>query len=445
MGNQSGETLKRTLGITDLVVFGMVFMAPVAAMALFGVIASVSQGHSVLSFVIGFVAMLFTAYSFGKMVEAFPVAGSTYTYVTRSFQPKLGFLAGWGILLDYLFIPILTFLISASFMNELIPSVPIWVWILIFAIPVTVVNILGVNVAAKVNFLFAGSMIIAVIAFVTTSLMYVKTGQLPLVNMTAIFNPDSFTLTGVIGGAAIVTVAYLGFDAITTLAEESKVSGKKIGIALMIVLFIQTVFHLSVTYFGIGILGDYTKITNPDTAFTSILGVVTAGFVQTFITLMISLSGVASALASQAASSRLLFGMGRDNVIPNKFFGYIHPKYKTPVFNILLMSVIGAGGAMIFSMHVISDLVAFGGLFGFMFVNLSVINYYFIQQKQRNVIMHLLIPLVGMLICLYILLGLSKIALIIGAIWLLIGAVYITIQSATAKSKSVAPVLSSHE
>jgi putrescine importer len=433
----NSPSLKKTLKMRDLVIFGMAFMAPVAAMSMYGIVTMISKGHSVLAYLIGFVAMLFTAYSFGKMVDAFPVAGSTYTYAQRALHPKLGFIAGWGMLLDYLFIPILTFLISANFAHALVPIIPIWAWVLIFAIPVTIVNILGVELAAKMNFLLVFLMIVAVFAFVISAVHFAVTGQESLVDFHAIYNPNTFSLGSIVSGAAITTVAYLGFDAITTLAEEANVSGKRIGIAIILTCVIQTCFYLAVVYLGDIILGDYTKIGNPDTAFFDILDKVAGSFLSTFITLMIIASGVASALASQSASSRMLFGMGRDNIIPKKFFGYIHPKFKTPVYNILLMSTMGIIGAIISNMQAISDLVAFGGLFGFSCVNLSVISHYFIKQKERNVIKHLIIPIIGLAVCLYILFGLSTIGKIVGLIWLFIGTIYVFARSMFSKEDSI--------
>ncbi|WHY79400.1 APC family permease [Neobacillus sp. WH10] len=433
------QELNRSLKMLDLVIFGLVFMAPVAAMSLFGIITLVSKGNSVLSYVIGFVAMLFTAYSFGQMVKAFPVAGSTYSYAQRSLHPKLGFIAGWGMLLDYLFIPILTFLISASFANALVPSIPIWAWILIFSIPVTIINLIGIELAAKVNFVLAFLMIMAVLIFVGSTTHYLVTGNLGLFHLGAVYNPNSFSIGAIVGGAAIVTVAYLGFDAITTLAEEAKVDGKKIGLAIILACVIQTSFYVAVTYLGMVLMKDYTKIDNPDTAFFNLLPLVAGGLIQTFITLMIIASGVASALASQSASSRLLYGMGRDNVIPNKFFGYIHPKYKTPVYNILLMSVLGTVGAMAASLQVISDLVAFGALLGFACVNLSVINHYYIRNKQRNIIKYLVVPLIGVAVCIYILIGLSTIAKIFGLAWMTIGILYLIVISFQSKSVNILP------
>jgi putrescine importer len=436
-GQFNSPGLKKTLKMRDLVIFGMAFMAPVAAMSMYGIVTMISKGHSVLAYLIGFVAMLFTAYSFGKMVDAFPVAGSTYTYAQRALHPKLGFIAGWGMLLDYLFIPILTFLISANFSHALVPTIPVWAWVLIFAIPVTIVNILGVELAAKMNFLLVFLMIVAVFAFVISTVHFIVTGHESLVNFHAIYNRSTFSLGSIVSGAAITTVAYLGFDAITTLAEEANVSGKRIGIAIILTCVIQTCFYLAVVYLGDIIQGDYTKIGNPDTAFFALLDKVAGSFLQTFITLMIIASGVASALASQSASSRMLFGMGRDNIIPKKFFGYIHPKFKTPIYNILLMSAMGIIGAIISNLQAISDLVAFGGLFGFSCVNLSVISYYFIKQKERNIVKHLIVPIIGLAVCLYILFGLSTVGKIVGVCWLIIGTVYVFVRSMLSKEDSI--------
>ncbi|MFJ3386608.1 APC family permease [Lysinibacillus sp. NPDC086135] len=428
-----GQSLKRSLKMRDLVIFGLGFMAPVAAMSMFGIITLVSQGHSVLSYVLGFVAMLFTAYSFGKMVEAYPVAGSTYTYAHQALHPKIGFIAGWGMLLDYLLIPMLTFLISASFANALVPSIPVWGWVLIFAIPITIVNIIGIDIATKLNSVLVLFMIIAVIAFVFSASHFIITGDLSFINYKAIYDGDTFSIGAVIGGAAIVIVAYLGFDAITTLAEETNVEGNKIGLAIMFTCVIQTVFYVSVTYLAVILVGNYLAIDNPDTAFFNVLETIGGGFLQTYITLTIIASGIASALASQSASSRLLLGMGRDNVIPQKFFSFIHPKYKTPINNILLMSIIGIIGAVSLNLQIVSDLVAFGGLLGFAFVNICVINHYYLKNKQKNIVKYLIIPLIGMSVCLYILWGLSTAGKMVGFIWMGIGVCYLAIRSMYSK------------
>ncbi|MGE8035251.1 APC family permease [Lysinibacillus sp. NPDC093692] len=271
------------------------------------------------------------------------------------------------------------------------------------------------------------------IAFVFSASHFIITGELSLISYKAIYDGDSFSIGAVIGGAAIVIVAYLGFDAITTLAEETNVAGNKIGLAIMFTCVIQTVFYVSVTYLAVILVGNYLTIDNPDTAFFNILETIGGGFLQTFITFTIIASGIASALASQSASSRLLLGMGRDNVIPQKFFSYIHPKYKTPMNNILLMSIIGVIGAVSLDLQIVSDLVAFGGLLGFAFVNICVINHYYLKNKQKNIVKHLIVPLIGMSVCLYILWGLSTAGKIVGFTWMGIGVCYFAIRSMYSK------------
>ena len=424
--------LKRSLKVRDLVLFGLAFMSPVAAMTIFGIVTLVAEGHSVLAYVIGFIAMLFTAISFGKMVEVYPSSGSTYTYVKNTFHEKLGFMAGWGMLLDYILLPVLMFSLSATYTHALIPNIPIWAWVLIYAIPITTINVLGIDMAAKLNMVLVVVMLSAVILFIVVAVNYLMTGGFTIIDFKAIYNPDTFKFNAIIGGAAISTLAYLGFDAITTLTEETNenVTSKKISFAIIIALAIQTLLFISVTYFAMVILKDYTLIGNPDTAFIEVLQIISGPAVQIFITLTLIISGVAAGLASQSVASRLLFNIGRDNGLPKAFFAYLHPKYKTPAKNVVLVGVIAIAGAVMFSMTYIADFVAFGGLLGFMFVNLAVIYHYFIKTKQRNIIANLLLPLIGFSVCLYLILGLSIRSQIFGLCWLLVGGTVMILTSA---------------
>lgn len=424
------QELKRTLKTRDLVIFGMVFMSPMACMILFGTMTTLSQGHSVLAYIVGFVAMLFTAFSYGRMVEAFPIAGSTYSYTQRAINPKLGFLSGWVMLLDYVLIPMLLYVISANFSNALIPQVPFWAWILFYIIVVTLINILGVEVAAKANFIMTGLMLLAILAFVISAVKYAITGNTAaLFSIKTIYNPATFSLGPVVSASAMAVLSYLGFDAITTLTEEAAVPVKKIGKAIVLACVIQTVIYVVVAYFATLVTPDYTSITNVDTAFFEIALAVGGSALQTFVTLVIMITGMATALAGQTAASRLLYGMGRDKLIPAKFFAYLHPRYKTPTYSILFMGAIGLAGALLISFGMISEMVTFGGLFGFICVNLSVINQYFIRNKEKKVIRNLIFPLLGAGICTYIWFSLSPLAKIVGFTWLAAGIIYLVARS----------------
>ena len=126
--------LKRTLSLGDLLVYGLVFIVPIAPFAIFGIVFNASKGMVALTYVIGLVAMVFTAMSYRSMSEAFPVAGSVYAYAGRGLHPSAGFLAGWAILLDYLLVPTLCYVVGAVAVRSVIPSIPQSAWIIGFVV-----------------------------------------------------------------------------------------------------------------------------------------------------------------------------------------------------------------------------------------------------------------------------------------------------------------------
>jgi len=426
------QELNRALGLRDLVIFGMIFMSPSSCMCMFGMMAAASGGNNFLCYGIGFVAMLFTALSYGQMVQAFPVAGSVYAYTQRSIHPALGFIGGWTITLDYYLIPMLLYLMSALYANALVPAVPVWAWILIYVIPCTLVNIIGVEIAAKVNTIIAGLLFIAAGAFIIAAIRYAVLGidGATLAAPTAIFNPATFTVQGLLGGSIMAILSYMGFDAITTLSEEAAESSKTIGKAIIIACVVQTIIYLLLSYFGTIVAPNIFALPDVTTAFFDMSMKVGGLWLQIFVTIVIIVAGFATALVGQTSASRVLFGMGRDGLISKKIFAHLHPKYKTPIYNILLMGGIGLIGALTIGVDLLSNIVTFGGLVGFILVNLSVIVHYFVKLKTRKFFRHLLFPCVGIFICASILLiGMMPIARIIGGSWMAIGIIYLLIRS----------------
>jgi putrescine importer len=428
-----GLQLKRSYKMKDLILFGLVFMNPLAGVMLFGLSTQISQGHMILTYLIAFGAMLFTAYSYGKMVEAFPVAGSTYSYAKR-IHPSLGFLSGWVMILDYVFIPVICYLIAASYSNAMIPDVPIWAWICLYLCIVTFINLIGNEMAIKANIMLTIVMVIAIAAFIAAAVVYMtRSGSIGLVHVNAFYNPNTFSTDALISGTAIAVVGYLGFDAITTMAEEADVKVSRIGSAIMLACAIQTVFSVTIAYFGTAIMPDFSQISNPDNAFFDIAMTVGGSALQIFITLVVIIASIACSISSLSAASRLLYGMGRENVIPAKLFGYLHSKYKVPTVNILLLSVVGLVCSLFLSLSLVTDLVSFGGLIGFTTVNLAVIKHYYMDKKEKHTIKYLLIPGVGIAVCLYILNGLSIYGKVVGICWVGIGIMYLIIRASASK------------
>jgi len=434
------QELRRSLSVRDLVIFGMVFMSPSSCMCLFGLMAAASGGHNFLCYGIGFVAMLFTALSYGQMVQAFPVAGSVYSYTQRGIHPALGFISGWTIILDYFLIPMLLFVMSALYANALMPVIPVWAWILIYVVPCTIVNIVGVEVAAKVNFVITGLLVLASIAFVMTSIRFAVLGidGATLAMPTAIFNPATFSTQGLLQGSILAVLSYLGFDAITTLSEEAEESSKKIGLAIILACIIQTIIYLALAYFGTIVAPDITVFADPTTAFFDMCMKVGGAWLQIFVTLVIIIAGFATALVGQTAASRVLYGMGRDKLLPKKFFAYLHPKFKTPTYNIILMGVIGLIGANTISIDLLSNLVTFGGIFGFICVNLAVIVHYFVKKKTGRFFRHLIFPIIGIIICSAIMMiGMIPLARTVGFLWMAIGIIYLLVRSRKKKFREL--------
>src|SRR4029453_19064988 len=122
------QELKRSLTFTDLLVYGLIFMVPIAPFGIFGGVFQASGGMVALAYAIGGLAMAFTAASYSQMSRAFPMAGSVYTYAGRGIAQPVGFLAGWMILLDYVLVPGLLYLIASIAMNSIWSAVPIWAW-----------------------------------------------------------------------------------------------------------------------------------------------------------------------------------------------------------------------------------------------------------------------------------------------------------------------------
>lgn len=429
---QQGE-LKRVLKTRDLVIFGMVFMAPVSAQTLFGTLTQVSQGHGVLAYLIGLIAMIFTAYSYGQMAKVFPQAGSTYSYTSQAVHPYLGFMAGWSILLDYVLIPVLLYKLSAIFLMEIIPAVPLWAMLLVFVVPVTLFNIMGAKTSARVNIFMTSIMLLSIVLFVAFAIIdLAKSGGIGAIfTINGIFNADTFSMSALISAASIAVLSYLGFDAVTTMAEDSRVTGKMVGQAAIWACVISACFYIAQVYFATLIAPDFNSFESVDTAFFEIATMVGGSGLAAFLVLIISVSGISTALAGQAAASRLLFGMGRDGVLP-KFYSKLHDKYKTPIYSILFMAVVGYGIAILIDLGILFLIIVFGALIGFMCVNFSTFVEFFVKRKMRsgaNLIKYLLFPLIGLAICVYIFLGMDKMGQIVGASWFGLGIIFLAVVS----------------
>ncbi|MGG0462874.1 APC family permease [Priestia aryabhattai] len=149
MNNQ--PALSKSLKVYQIVFLGLAWMTPMIFFTVYGASYDAAGGQMVLAYLIAFLAIFFTAYSYSRMVKAYPIAGSAYKYTKKAIHPRLGFLVGWALLLDYIFSPIIAILTFGIFMHTEFPSIPVYVWVIVMNIILALVNIVGIKSAARIS------------------------------------------------------------------------------------------------------------------------------------------------------------------------------------------------------------------------------------------------------------------------------------------------------
>jgi amino acid transporter len=422
-------TLKRVLGLRSLVFFGLAYMTPMIVLGIFGIVAEVTEGASASAYAVALVAMIFTAASYGRLSAAFPVSGSAYTYVRKTIDSRAGFAVGWAILLDYLFLPMVIWLIGAAYMQAQFPDVPVFVWLLAFISITTILNVIGLKVADRANMLLMAFQALVLILFVGFSVAFVLggggTGSLLDAGP---FLGDNGSITAITAGAAIAAYSFLGFDAITTFTEETIEPKKTVPRAILLVAIIGGAIFIVVSY--------TTQLVYPGGTFEDVgsAALLIAGQIGGAAFSAIFLAGLiiaqfTSGLAAQASASRLLFAMGRDGVLPKKAFGAITTRFKTPVFNLVAIGGVGLI-ALFLDITTSTSFILFGAFLAFVMVNIAVIAHFVRERKSGrnlNAVTHVVFPLLGAIVCAYLLLQLDATAITLGLSWLGIGLVVLMV------------------
>ncbi|KYD13154.1 APC family permease [Saccharococcus caldoxylosilyticus] len=425
------QKLKRTLTLFQVVFLGLAWMTPMIFFTSFGILFEASKGMLTAAYMLAFIAIFFTASSYGKMAKAFPVSGSALTYITKAMNPFVGFLVGWAILLDYFFSCIIAVLMFGINLHAQFPSIPTYVWIIVLDIVIMIINIIGVKSSANVSRVFVIMQIIFIAIFCSTVLNHLlRTGSATTVSsLSSPFIMNSHvTFSNILAGASIVCFSFLGFDSITTMAEETINPKKNIPRAIMIIIVIAAVLYFTTSYL-IQLAYPHFTFQNPDSAGFELAKTVGGNLISSLFTFVLIFAILTQGVSSMTTVSRLLYVMGRNALLPKKSFGYVHPKFKTPVFNIVIVSILSLL-ALVIDLDTCIKFVNFGALVAFMFVNLSVIAHYFIKEKQRSLqqfISYLLFPLIGAGFIFYLLTLLDKWSLLLGSAWLVIGFVYLAI------------------
>ncbi|MCO7121354.1 APC family permease [Ihubacter massiliensis] len=444
----SEPKLKRVLGTPGLVFFGLAFMNITSIILGYAIVDQMTHGMVPLSILISFVVMLITSFSYKQMSMQYPMSGSAYTYTSKAINPYVGFFTGWAILSTYLILPGYNFLLFALYMNVLIPGVPMWVWIVASIVIVGVINFLGIKLLSIVDAIFVVIFAVLLTAIAISAIVHLSGNSTApgfFDGLANLYKPEAASEVGGMGilqGAAYICFCYLGFDAISTLAEETIDPTKKVGRSMVLSVAIGGAILLLFSFlFDLCWSDKWNMYDNPDTGAIEIIRSV-GGDTLGYITSAILVVGVfASVLSIETSATRLLYGMSCDKVMP-KFFSKLHPKFKTPGYGIIFVSVLGLL-ALLRDLEVIVSLLNVGALIAFILVNIAVIAQFWIKKKDRagfmNKLKYLIAPVIGTLSLAVVLINVGIYGLVLGFVWLLAGFIFLAYR--TKMFKELPPTL----
>jgi len=426
--------LRRVLSVWDLIFYGLVAVTPSAPATVFGLAQVKSHGHAVDTILIAMVAMVLTAISYGRMAAVYPSAGSAYTYVGRVLHPYLGFVAGWAMLLDYIVTPLFCVMFGTLSAIRAFPGLPFWLGTAVFAGGITWLNLRGIRSTARSNQVMLVFMFLVLASYVVLAMrsLFVAHGIAGLFSLKPFYDPMTFKFKHVAGATSFAALTYLGFDAVTTLAEDVKNPRRNVMLAAVSVCVFTGLFGGLLVYLGQLVWPDYGSYTNVDTAFIEVTGRVGGVALFGAVSAMLLVAMIGAALTAQVGAARLLFGMGRDNLLPRRIFAHLHPVRNTPNVNLWIIGILAYLGSLVMSYEVTAEILNFGAFLGFMGVNLSVIWQFWLGKTpghSRKFLQDALLPFGGFVFCGAIWWGLGAPAKIAGGIWFVIGVVILALHT----------------
>lgn len=419
-------SLRRVLSLPALTLFGLVYMVPLTVFTTYGVVTQVTGGRTTLAYLLTLLSIFFTALSYSRMVGRYPVAGSAYSYARKSFGPMAGFLAGWSLLLDYLFLPMINYLVIGIYLHQSFPQVPAWGFIVTMIALVTVFNVLGIQSVSRFGNVLVAAQLVFVLVFVALAARQIMTQT--SVDLLAPWQGDgsAIGLAPVLAGAAILCLSFLGFDAVSTLAEEAREPHRDIPRAIIIttiaagLLFILLAAISQLAFPG-------SRFQHADSAANEVMQRIAGPYFVSFFTASYVAGAFGSALASQASVSRILYSMGRDRVLPHRVFAGLSQRFNTPIWSILVVSLCSLL-ALVMDLATLASLISFGALVAFSVVNLAVIKTYLLDGKPHPFSAWLRYGLpaaIGFALTLWLWTSLSALTLQIGLAWLAAGMAYL--------------------
>jgi len=417
--------LRRALGLWDLILYGLIVIQPTAPMPVFGVMSTRSNGHAITTVLLAMIAMMFTAVSYGRMAWAYPSAGSAFTYVGKEIHPALGYITGWSMLMDYVLNPLICTILCSKFALNFFPGIPYVVWVLVFVLMFTFMNLQGIQTSARINTVLAAGMGVVIVLFLAASVRYVVSGAHEGIAFFTkpFYDPQTFSIRSILGGTSLAVLTYIGFDGISTLSEEAKNPRGNILLATVLVCLLIGVLASIEVYAAQLVWPSSQAFPDVDTAFVYVAGRAGGKWLFSLINITLLVATFGSALGAQLGAARLLYGMGRSKALPQSFFGAIDARTRIPRNNVFAVGLFALLGAMLISFERGVELLNFGALLAFMGVNIAAFLRFYVREPKRHWF-NLGSPLLGFLVCLLLWLSLSWHAKLLGVVWMVLGVAY---------------------
>lgn len=432
--------LRPVLSLGDLVFYGIVVIQPVAAVTLYGIAEQLSGGHVADTLLVSMVPALLTAVSYGRLAALYPAAGSAYTYAARAINPFAGFLAGWAMLLGYICMPLINVIYGAVTLRREFPALPYTLAALGLAVLITVLNLCGIRWTARANELMLAVMCAVIAVFVVLGVRYLlhTQGVSGVLSTAPFWNPHTFNLRAFATTTSFAALTYIGFDSVTTLAEDVHNPRRNVLLAVVLVVIITALLSGAQVYLAHQVWPLYGTFPNAETAFMDVYGRVGGAPLFHAMALVLIVACFGSALSGQVAAARILFGMGRDGVLPHAF-ARVNLRRGTPVMGLILIGALSFAVSGVLNFEKASEVLNSGALAAYMAVDLACFwQFYRNGGPDRRFWRDAAAPIGGLVSCLAIWLSLPRLALTVGVIWLAGGVVLGALKARTLSVDEIA-------
>src|SRR5438093_1934907 len=303
----------------------------------------------------------------------------------------------------------------------------------------TVLNLAGVRSSARANKILLFFMSIVVVFFVVLATRFLFRGQgwSGLFSTQPFYDPATFNSHRILTATSFAALTYIGFDGVTTLAEDVENPKRNVLLAVVLTCLFAGVVSGIEAYLGARVWPDWRGFSNLETAFMDICRRVGGAILFNAMAVILIVAAFGSGLTGTLGAARLLFGMGRDGVLPKKTFGYLKPGSNTPTFNIVLIGLLAFAGAVLLNYvgsayeHA-GELLNFGAFLAFMGVNLATFWQFMILGQpgyKKRFLQDAVLPLIGFFFCALIWWNLNTLAKTVGGIWFAIGILYVAIRT----------------